>query len=639
MALSEPTPDTFAALLTGQAGRRPEAIVLREKRRGIWHGTSWRALADEAHALAAALAARGIGRSDHVVMIGENRPGLFAAMAAAHRIGAVAVPLFPDASVEEVAQQIVACTAKVIFAENQEQVDKMLRILPRCPSVQMIVHDDDRGMRHYAQTGLFAHRALVEEGRKTGHAAGPQPAGDDPAFVFFTSATAGSAKAVAFSHRAMIDRARAVTGADGLSESDTTLAFLPPGWMCQVLFSYALAMVSGLCICCPESSDTLLEDLREIAPTTLLMTPRMLDAILSRVTYRIEDTGGMSLTLYRRALANAERVEAGRLSGVAPGLGDRLSATLDSLLVMGPLRDSLGLSRVRSAYSTGDALDPGMLRVFRAMGINLKQLYGTTETGFAVAMHRDGAVWPDTVGTPLDGVELSFSADREIRVRAKGMMSGYLGAAPVADGWIETGDLGHLDARGQLHVEGRLDSVARLAGGQTFAPRALESRIRVSPYVRECVVIGDGRESVCALIDIDTLAVGKWADGHEIPYMGHVDLASQDQVYALISAWISEVNEALAADPAQAALQVRRFALLPKELSAEDGLLTRTGKLRRTAVTLRFATLIDALYAGSSVAMVDHADPEGARGADTEVLGLKIGDARVVGGGNGRRAA
>jgi len=638
MAIPDLKQDTFAALLAGQAGRRPEAVVLREKRRGIWHGTTWRALADEAQALAAALAARNVGFGDHVAMIGENRPGLFAAMAAAHQIGAVAVPLFPDASVEEAAQQIAACKAKVIFAENQEQVDKMLRVLPRCPSVQTIVHDDDRGMRHYAQTGLFAHRALVEEGRKAARPTGPQAGGDDPAFVFFTSATAGSAKAVVFSHRAMIDRAHAVIGADGLSDADTTLAFLPPGWMCQVLFSYAFAMVSGLCICCPESSDTLLEDLREIAPTTLLMTPRMLDAILSRVTYRMEDTGGISLSLYRRALATAERTEAGHLSGVATGLGDRLRLALDSLLITGPLRDSLGLSQVRSAYSTGDALDPGMLRVFRAIGINLKQLYGTTETGFAVAMHRDGAVWPDTVGPLLEGVEISISADREIRVRAKGMMSGYLGAAPVADGWIETVDLGHLDARGQLHVEGRVDSLARLVGGQTFAPRALENRIRVSPYVRECVVIGDGRETVCALIDIDTLAVGKWADGHEIPYMGHVDLASQDQVYTLISAWISEVNEALAAEPAQAALQVRRFALLPKELSAEDGLLTRTGKLRRAAVTLRFATLIDALYAGGSVAILDHADAK-AGGAETEGLGLKIGDARVVVGGTGRRAA
>jgi len=635
--------DTFAKLLNDQAAKRGDVMVIREKRRGIWQGTTWREMVDQSRALAASLSGMGLGRGDHVALIGENRPGLFVAMAAAHQVGAVAVPMFSDATSTEIALKIAVCGAKVVFAENQEQVDKVLRILPRCPTIKAIVFNDDRGMRHYTQTALFDYRRLVDEGGNAGQAAqAPMASADDPAFVFFTSGTSGAEKAVVFSHRAMIAGARGLAAADGLTASDVTLAFLPPGWMCQTQFTYGLAMVAGQCICCPESPDTLMEDLREIAPTTLLTTPRMLDAILSQVTFRMEDTGGVSLALYRRAISHAQRLAQRQLAGVEPGPGDRIVTALFDLLVGGPLRDTLGMSRVRSAYSTGDALDPAMLKMFRALGINLKQLYGSTETGFQVAMQRDGAVRPETVGTPLEGVELSFSPDREILVRSPGQMTRYLNGAAASvvndSGWIATGDAGHLDDRGQLHVEGRIDSFGRLTTGAALAPRLLESRIRVSPHVREAVVIGDGHASVCALIDIDTLAVGKWADGHEIPYFGHSDLASQEKVYALIGGWISEVNESLAADPALAALQIGRFVLLPEALSAEDGLLTLTGKLRRAVVLDRFAALIGALYAGEREAAPQAAAPRDQRD-DAGLMGLKIRDARVVGAAVGRRAA
>jgi long-chain acyl-CoA synthetase len=630
--------ETFAHLLHDHADRRGGAVVIREKRRGIWQSITWRELSDQAGALAASFGVLRLGTKDHIALVGDNRPGLFIAMAAAHQVGAVVVPLFSNATDDEIALQIDACTAKIVFAENQEQVDKLLRILPRCPSVKAIIYDDDRGMRHYTQPTLFARKKLVDEGRKLAVAPAPQ-SGADAAFVFFTSATSGAAKGVVFSHTAMIGAARRLSAADGLGASDVTLAVLPPGWMCQTLFTYGLAMVAGQCICCPESPATLMEDMREIAPTTLLSTPRMLDAILSRMTFQMEDTGGLANSLYKRALARGMQGWAGG-TGVAASQGWFGNMFLN-LVMAGPLRDTLGMSRIKAAYSTGDTLDPAMLGAFRGLGINLKQLYGTTETAFTVAVQRSGAVRPDTVGTLFDGVEVSISDDREIMVRSPFQMSGILGAvmadASAAPEWIATGDAGFLDADGQLHVLGRLDSLGQMAGGAVFTPRALEGRIRVSPYIREAVAIGDGRDAVCALIDIDTLAVGKWADGHEIPYSGHVDLASQEKVYALVAGWISEVNEALAADPALAPMQIRRFVLLPRELSAEDGLLTRTGKLRRAEVMTHFAALIDALHSGSDEAAFETAadTDHGAEAANS--VGLKIRDARVI--GDDRRAA
>lgn len=639
--------DTLPKRLLRNATNLSDRPALREKRRGIWHAISWAEMAAETETLAAALAARGVVRGARVALIGDNRPRLFCAMAAVQALGAVAMPLFQDATAAEIEGPLRDAGVTHAFAENQEQVDKLLELLPRCPDLRCIVYADDRSMGHYKQPQLVSHAALLDEGRaalarspKAVRTEIDRGAAQDAAFLFFTSGASGPARGVIVSHRAMIDRAQVAARTEGLTEADVTIAFLPPGWMAQTLLGYVQPLVVGHCVCCPESSDTLLSDMREVAPTCFLTTPRMLDTIVSQVSLRLEDAGGLNLALYRRAVAVAQRVGGQRLSGRPVPLADRLAASVFEMLIYGPLRDALGMSRVRVAYSSGDAIDPSVLTFFRALGVNLKQLYGTTETGFCISMHRDGAVKPDTVGTPLDGVELSLTPSGEVLVRTPGLFSGYLGqGAPTldADGRFHTGDIGRLDADGQLHLLDRAADIGRLADGSLYLPRPIENKIKFSPHVREAVTIGDGREHVCALIDINTAAVGRWADGHEIPYTGHADLSSREEVYGLIAEFLAGVNADLAADPELSHCRIRRFMLLPEELDADDGMLTRTGKLKRAAIAGKFAAQIAAMYAGETEAPFSF---RGAAhgGSEAEVHSVKLRDAPAA-PSQGRRAA
>ncbi|TVQ55407.1 MAG: long-chain fatty acid--CoA ligase [Rhodobacteraceae bacterium] len=631
--------ETFARLLRSNASRLADRPAYREKHRGIWRTTTWRALARDVDILAAALAGRGLKRGDHVAFLGENRPRLYAGVAAAHALGAVAMPLFPDATGPEIAPMLRLAGVTHAFVEDQEQVDKLLAILPECPALRCIVYDRERSMRPYRNPELVSYAALVEEGRAAAERSGDLvsraiEAGDggDAAFVFLNSGASGASHAAVLSHGGLIARARAAAAAERLSPADSTIAYLPPGWMGQAIFAYAQPMAVGYCVCCPESSETLLSDMREIAPTCFLTTPRMLDTIFSQVALRMEAAGGVNLALFNRAVALARRLGRRRLAGEPVGAAERMSAALYDAVVYGPLRDALGMSRVKVAYTSGDAVDPSILAFFRALGVNLKQLYGTTESGFLVAIQRDGAVRPDTVGAPLDGVETRISPDGEILVRAEGLFLGYLGdgdgRSVDAEGWLRTGDLGSLGADGQLRVADRAGDIGVLACGAAFAPRPIENRIKASPYVREAVVVGDGRDGVIALIDVNTTSVGRWADTHEIAFSGHRDLAGQDRVYDLVAGVLADINAELARDPATAPCVVRRFALLPEELSADDGVLTRTGKIRRTVFAQRFAPLIEAAYAGRSSASLAAREAEGSMAAGVDEV--KIRDAALA---------
>ena len=650
MLTSPATVDTFPKLLLAHAERRGTQPAIRQKRRGLWRTVTWQALGDEVVALAVALAARGVQAGTRVAFIGDNRPRLFAGIAATQALGGIATPLFQDASAEELLEPLRAAEVTHVFAENQEQVDKLLAVLPECPALRCIVFDDDRSMAQYRQPSLVHYDVLLGEGRSAAAAeqqrlrdAIGRADGTVPAFLFFTARASGTSKGVVFDSATLIERMRTLARIEGLSEADTSMAYLPPGWLCQTLFSYVLPTVAGSCVCCPESSDTLLGDIREIAPTCFLATPRMLATIVSQVSLRIEAAGGVNLALYRRAVALAERIGARSQAGQSPALGDRLASGLYDVLIYGPLRDALGMTRVKVAYSVGDVIDPALLTFFRALGVNLKQLYGSTETGFTVAMHRNGAVAPDSVGAPLDGVELAFTAGEEVLVRSPGLFREYLGNAEATrrardeGGWFATGDIGRIGSDGQLRIIDRAGDVGTLTDGAFFSPRQIENRIKASPYVREAIALGAGRGMVCAMIDINTPAVGRWADGQGISFTGHADLASREEVLGLIAGVLAEANAQMARDPAYAACQVHRFLLLPKELDADDGVLTRTGKIRRDVVAERFAGLIEALYGGRDVAPNPFAGE--VHGGDTEAGDVRIGDVRVVSTAGARRAA
>lgn len=610
--------DTFPRWLMVHAQTRPARPAIREKSRGIWQTLTWGQLADEVVALASGLSALGLQRGDHVGLLGENRPRLFVAMAAVQWLGGVVVPLFADTTADEVAVPMRDADVRLVFAENQEQVDKVLSVLPACPGVRHVVYDEDRGMRHYRQPELLAYDALLTQGREglpAGRAALDaelaRGSAQDPAALFFTSGTTGPARGVLHGHGALIDRARTAATLDGLTDADVTVAYLPPAWIGQHVLAYALPMVTGSCVCCPESSETMLHDMREMGPTVFLAPPRVLEALLTQVTIRINDTGGIKRALYNRYLAVAERVGPQVLAGEPVALGDRLSYALGNALIYAPVRDVLGMTRVRVAYAAGEAIGADLLLFYRAIGINLKQLYGSTETGLFVTMQRDGQVLPGSVGPAAPGVELSFSPEREVLVRSPGLFLGYhrdadgTRQATSADGWFRTGDAGWLGEDGQLRVIDRLKDVGHLADGTLFAPKVLENKLKFSHYIDEAVAFGNGRDRVGVMVAIDLDAVGNWADKQGLTYTGYADLAALDEVYGLIGEAIAQANAELAADPAMAGLQIHRFLLLHKRLEPDDGELTRMRKVRRDVIARRFATLVDALYDRSAQARVD----------------------------------
>ena len=629
--------DTFPKLVLHHASQRGARPAFREKTRGIWRTTTWRELADEAAAIAGALSALGLRRGAHMAFVGDNRPRLYTAMCAAQWLGATAVPLYQDAAANEMVEAIQVAEATHVFAENQEQVDKILAILPRCPSIQRIVYDKDRGMRHYKQPQLISYAVLLQQGRELSakkpgamEAEAARGSGQDAAFLYFTSGTTGPAKGVVFTHASLIDRARAVASVEELTDADVTLAYLPPGWIGQNLFSYVQPMVMGSCVCCPESPETMLVDMREIGPTCFLATPRVLETLMTQVGMRIDDAGVINRFLYKRGMDAMQRTNERAAAGLPSSSSDRLTVMACNFLIYGPLRDVLGMSRLRVAYGAGDVINPDLLMYFRAIGINLKQLYGSTETGFIVALPRNGQVKPDTVGSAVDGVELKISPEREILVRSPGLFKEYhrnpeaTARARNDDGWFRTGDAGYVGQDGHLRVIDRMSHVGALAGGSAFAPRFLESKLKYSSYIKEAVVFGDGRAMACALIDIDPVAAGRWADKEVISYTGHADLASRDEIYGLVAGCIAKVNADLARDPALANAQIHRFAIVQKELSADDGLLTRTGKIRRDVAAERYRAVIDAMYAGGSeVRLGAEYGPAGVAHVD-----IKIGEAK-----------
>ena len=644
--------DTFPKLLMHHARVRPQRPAIREKDLGIWQTWTWHEFADMVRAMACGLAAHGFKRGDHLALIGDNRPRIYAAMCAAQCLGGIPVPLYQDAVAAEMAFPIQNASITHAVAEDQEQVDKLLEILPRCPTLERIYFDEPRGLRHYAQPQLQSCDRLIEEGREafrrdpafleTEIARG---AGADTAAMFFTSGTTGVPKGVVLTHHALIDRARAAAEMEGLGDADVVLACLPPAWIGQNIFSYAQPFVTGYCICCPESSETVMADMREIGPTYYFAPPRVLEALLTQVSIRMEDASAPKRALYRRFMALAQRVGGALLDGRPVGALDRLLYRLGDLLVYGPLRNVLGMSRVRVAYTAGEAIGPDLFRFYRALGINLKQLYGSTETSVFVCVQPNGQVKADTVGPAVKGVELAFTPERELLIRSPGLFKEYYknpqatGEAKDAEGWFHTGDAGYFDADGHVKIIDRVKDVGKLADGSLFAPKYLENKLKFFPYVKEAVAFGHGRDRVCAFVNMDMEAVGNWAERRNLPYAGYVDLAGRDEVYALVQECIEKVNADLAAEPELCGSQIHRFLILHKQLEADDGELTRTSKVRRRHVAEKYAALVDALYGGAASvhveAQVRYEDGRtGSISAD-----LKIRDAKVFPAAAAKKAA
>lgn len=602
---------TFPRLLLEHAKKRPQAPALREKEFGIWQTLSWSALATLVRRLAVGLAHAGLQRGQHVVVVGENRPRLYASMLAAQSLGAVPVPLYQDAVAAEFVFPFVNAEVAFAIVEDQEQVDKLLEIRPQCPQLAHIWYDDPRGLRHYREPGLQSLDELAALGERLEPTLGPRVDSevaatlpDDVAAMFFTSGTTGNPKGVVHSHRTLIDRAQAGARFDKLTEREEVLAYLPPAWIGQNIFSYAQWLACGYIVNCPESASTVSIDMKEIGPTYYFAPPRIFEGLLTSVTIRMEDASRVKRWLYERFMAVARRVGPRRMDAKPVGLADRLAYAVGNLLVYAPLRNTLGLSRVRVAYTAGEAIGPDLFSFYRSIGINLKQLYGSTETAVFVCLQPDHEAKADTVGVPIEGVEIRVTESGEILVRSPGLLKGYY-KNPAAtaevlseDGWYRTGDAGFLDAGGHLKIIDRAKDVGRLASGALFAPKYVENKLKFFPHIKEAVAFGDGRDTVCAFINIDFEAVGNWAERRNLPYAGYTDLAAKPEVYELIADCVRQVNTDLAADEKLAGSQVSRFLVLHKELDADDGELTRTRKVRRGHIADKYKVLVDALYGG-----------------------------------------
>jgi len=588
---------TFPRLLLDHAQRRPQAPAMREKAYGIWQTLTWAELASMVEAIACGLHQSGLQRGEHLVVIGANRPRLYATMLAAQSLGAVPVPLYQDAVAAECVFPINNAEVRFVVVEDQEQVDKMLEVREQCPQLSHIWYDEPRGLRNYDQPGLAGLDELIAAGHA--HAkVHPQLFAEqvtqgqpgDVAAMFFTSGTTGNPKGVVHTHLTLIDRARVGASFDKLTEHDEVLAYLPPAWIGQNIFSYAQWLVAGYVVNCPENGSTVTIDLKEVGPTYYFAPPRVFEGVLTSVMIRMEDAGTLKRKMFHACMALARRVGPALMDGKPVGLLDRLKYQIGNLLVYGPLRNNLGF--------------------YRSIGINLKQLYGSTETAVFVCLQPDHEARDDTVGVPCEGVEIKLSDTGEVLVKSPGLLKEYYknpkATAEVlsADGWYHTSDAGFIDASGHLKIIDRVKDVGRLKGGAfdgaMFAPKYVENKLKFFSHIKEAVAFGDGREKVCVMVNIDFDAVGNWAERRNLPYAGYTDLASKPEVYELIRECVEKVNADLSRDDLLAGSQVSRFLVLHKELDADDGELTRTNKVRRGFIGEKYAVLVDALYGGKS---------------------------------------
>lgn len=608
--------DTLPKVLLRNAQVRPDKPAYREKDYGIWQTYTWAETAEEVKALSLGFKSLGLERGDKVAIIGDNRPHLYWVFLAVEALGGVAVPLFQDSAADDMKYVLEHAGVKYAVAENQEQVDKLFECREAVPSLSKIVYYFTRGMRHYSDPDLHSYADVQAMGREL---ASKQPglyeeeiakgSADDISLMAYTSGTTGNPKGVIHTHRNILVSCQQIIEVEGLGESEDTLNYLPMAWVGDH-FYFAQGLVAGFRVNCPESGETVMGDLRELGPTYYFAPPVTFETMLTDVQIRMEDAGAVKRGLFNYFMGVAKKVGVDLLEGRPVGLVDRIKYFLGDILVYGPMKDNLGLTRVRKAYTGGAPMGPDTFNFYRSIGFNLKQLYGQTETCAYACIQRDGDVRSDTVGTPAPGCEIKISDDGEVLIKSPGMFVEYYKNEEATtearqDGWYHTGDAGIWTDEKHLKIIDRAKDVGRLTNGDLFAPQFVENKLKFFQYVREVVSIGIGKDNVTAFINIDLGAVGNWAERNGLSYTSYTDLANRDEVYELIAGCVEQVNADLARDSELSSSQIKRFLLLHKELDADDGELTRTGKVRRRLVADRYQPLIDGLYGTDDVVTVE----------------------------------
>ena len=616
MTEREPVPGlvSIPALMARNAREHPRRAAYREKEFGIWQAWTWEEAHAEVRALAMGFLALGLQRGDFVAVVGRNRPSLYWSIVAAQMCGAVPVPLYQDAVAEEAEYVLEHCGTRFVVCGDQEQVDKVIEVQERIKCIDQVVYVDKRGMRKYDHSRMNAWADVLSEGRAAHHRFEAELdrriaalTYDDPCVMLYTSGTTGKPKGVVLSNRNIIETSRNTCAFDHLGPGEEILAYLPMAWVGDFIFSMGQAMWAGFCVNCPESAATMMTDLREIGPTYFFAPPRVFEGQLTNVMIRMEDAAPFKKWLFRYFMEHARKVGPSILDGKSVSTSDRLKYRLGDLVIYGPLKNTLGFSRIRVGYTAGEAIGPEIFDFYRSLGINLKQLYGQTEASVFITQQPDGEVRSDTVGVPSPGVEVKIAESGEVFYRGPGTFVEYFknpestASTKDAEGWVATGDAGFFEpGTGHLRIIDRAKDVGRMADGRLFAPKYVENKLKFYPNILEAVVFGADRNYCCAFINIDLTAVGSWAERNNIAYSSYQELAAHDQVYEMIRGHVEEVNRSVAADSMLAGCQIHRFLILHKELDADDGELTRTRKVRRNIVAEKYADLIAALYDGSA---------------------------------------
>ena len=610
--------ETFPRKLIEHGRIRPGRPAFREKYLGIWQSWTWAEVNAEVRALACGLAALGFERGMNLAIIGDNRPRLYWAMLAAQCLGGVPVPLYQDAPAADMVYVLENAEIHYAIVEDQEQVDKLLELKSQYPHIAHIAYEDERGMRHYQQSGLLSFAKLQELGRAwdkqhPGAFDAAVQAGEtgDTAIILYTSGTTGKPKGVCQTHSALMAAGTGGVGFESLTDEENVLSYLPMAWVGDCLFSFAQAMTAGFTVNCPESGETVMTDMREIGPTYYFAPPRVFENMLTTVMIRMEDAGLIKRRMFHHFMEVARRSGAAILDGKPVPLSDRIQYAIGRVLVYGPLKNVLGMSRIRVAYTAGAAIGPDLFRFYRSIGVNLKQFYGSTETCAYICLQPDGQIKFDSVGLPAPGVEVKLADNGEVLVKSPTLMSCYYkrpdatAEAIDAQGYFHTGDAGLFDHEGHLKIIDRAADVGRMNNGAIFAPNYIENKLKFFPFIKEAVAFGHQRDEVCAFLNIDMEAVGNWAERRGIAYAGYTDLAANPQVYELMRESVEKVNADLAQEDGMGGTQIHRFLVLHKELDPDDDELTRTRKVRRKFIAEKYAVLIDALYSGKQSQFIE----------------------------------
>ena len=610
MQSSDVALDTMPRLLARNVAEFGNSPAYREKDLGIWQTWTWKEASLQVMNLSKGLIDLGIKEGDHVAVIGRNRPYLYWSLLAVQHIGAVPVPLYQDAVAEEMEYILTHCNATFAIVGDQEQVDKIYEISGSLKGFKDIVFVDPKGLRKYDKTKLHDFNSIIKNGEN-----GPGELtkeletriakidGNTTCVLCYTSGTTGKSKGVVQTHKSIIGASMAAVEFDQFNNRDSILSYLPMAWVGDFMISVGLGMAAGGCINCPEGPDTMQPDLREIGPSFFFGPPPLWERLKTSVYIRIEDASPIKKAAFHYFMNTAAKVGKDIMEKKPVGIWDRVKYSLGNIIIFGPLKNMLGMSKVRIAYTAGEAISSELFDFYRSLGINLKQLYGQTEASVFLTMQGNDEVYSDTVGKPLKGVELKIADSGEVLYRAPGTFKEYYKNPKATtetkdkDGWVATGDAGYMDDEtGQLRIIDRAKDVGKLKSGALFAPKYVENKLKFFPNILEAVLFGDGKENCVAFLNIDLTAVGNWAERNNISYASYQELAANGEVGKILKEHVESVNMDLAKDPMMSGCQIRRFLVLHKELDPDDGEITRTRKVKRAFVAEKYSDLVSALY-------------------------------------------